>query len=149
MTSIDDETSDENDNDPLNLSHTKVSRIIKQENAIESTTPMDIGIMQTIGLYSTNQLIIQFDFNLDRIDSTQQVEGNICNGHEDMLQDVSINDSQSEHGTALNLSVLASVYVGPAENPILQFKEEKEAIVNENGDAELKENVAQIEENFA
>lgn len=45
MASIDDETSDENDNDPLNLSHTKVSRVVEQETAIESTTPMDIGIM--------------------------------------------------------------------------------------------------------
>lgn len=61
-----------------------------------------------------------------------------------MLEDgaVPINDSQSEHGTALNLSVLASVYVGPAEKPILQFKEEKGVIFNENGDAKHKENVA-------
>lgn len=65
---------------------------------------------------------------------------------------VPIDDSQSDQGIAFNLSqklIVASVLVsvntccvGPVENAMPQIKEEIEVIVNENGDAEHKENVA-------
>lgn len=98
--------------------------------------------------------------DLDRADNTQYKE-NTLNGHEDMLQDevvdhpngaVPINDSQSDQGTALNLShklAVANVLtsdnnrnVGSVEKPMLQFKKEIEVVVDENSDAEHKENVA-------
>lgn len=102
------------------------------------------------------------NIDLDRIDDIQQDEENSLNGHEDMLQDevmdqvdddaVPTDDSQSDHGTPLNLShksAAASVLtpvnnrnVGPPEKPTMQFKKEKEIVVNENVDAEHKENAA-------